>query len=136
MRQKANIHAAAAESLYPDPALLMPENNLRFLQQCIARFRDINFADQDSGRVYLSMLCGRVVWSDPQLLQRAMLSADTRAALGIITPEGFAHSSNAAGPKYLREIGAAEKIPTLGRWGCGARGNTAHCARHPHQRRP
>jgi hypothetical protein len=116
--RRANIHAAAAGSLYNDPALLKPENNLGFLQQCIARFRDINFADQDTGRVYLRILSGRAVWTDPQWLERAMLSADTRAALSTITAAGFSQSNSGAGPNYLQETAAAEKIPTLGRWGC------------------
>ena len=100
--------------------MLDPENNLRFLQQCVSRFRDINFADQDTGRVYLSMLSGRAIWADPQLLERVMLSADIRAALGIIAPEGFSHLSSEAVPKYLQQMAATEKIPTLGRWGYGA----------------
>jgi hypothetical protein len=115
--RRANIHAAAAESLYNDPALLKPENNLGFLQQCIARFRDINFADQDTGRVYLRILSGRAVWTDPEWLERAMLCADTRAALSIITAAGLSQSNSDARPNYLQEAGAAEKIPTLGRWG-------------------
>jgi hypothetical protein len=115
--RRANIHAAAAESLYADPALLKAENNLGFLQQCIARFRDINFADQETGRVYLSILSGRAVWSDPEWLERAMSSADTRAALGGITATGLPQSSSDARAKYLQEIAAPEKIPTLGRWG-------------------
>jgi hypothetical protein len=118
--RRTNIHAAAAEFLYADAAVLDPENNLRFLQQCVSRFRDINFADQDTGRVYLSMLSGRAIWADPQVLERAMLSADIRAALGIIAPEGFSHLSSEAVPKYLQQMAATEKIPTLGRWGYGA----------------
>jgi hypothetical protein len=46
-----------------------------------------------------------------------MFSADTRAALGSITAAGFAQAKCDARPKYLQEIAAAEKIPTLGRWG-------------------
>lgn len=117
--RRANIHAAAAEALYADPALLRPENNLGFLQRCVARFRDIHFADQDTGRVYLSILSGRVVWTDPPLFERAMLSADTRAALGMFASAGFSQSDSEAHPKYLQEMAAAEKIPTLGRWGRG-----------------
>ena len=115
--RRANIHAAAAESLYADPAVLRPENNLGFLQRCVARFRDLHFADQDTGRVYLSILSGRVMWTDPRLFERAMSSADTQAALGMFAAAGFSQSSSAARPKYLQEMAGAEKIPTLGRWG-------------------
>jgi hypothetical protein len=117
--RRANVHAAAAESLYADPALLRPENNLGFLQHCVARFRDIHFADQDTGRVYLSILSGRVVWTDPPLFERAMSSADTQAALGMFASAGFSQLISEARPKYLQEMAAGEKIPTLGRWGRG-----------------
>jgi hypothetical protein len=117
--RRANVHAAAAESLYADPALLRPENNLGFLQHCVARFRDIHFADQDTGRVYLSILSGKVVWTDPPLFERAMSSADTQAALGMFASAGFSQLISEARPKYLQEMAAGEKIPTLGRWGRG-----------------
>jgi len=118
--RKANINATAAEFLYADTALLAPENNLGFLQQCVERFRDVNFADQDTGRVYLRIVSGRTIWADRELFQRAILSADNRKALFAVAPTVFDFADLAeSGPKFLQEIVAAEQVPTLGLWGRG-----------------
>ena len=117
--RRANINATAAEFLYANTPLLAPENNLGFLRQCADRFRNVNFADQDSGRVYLSMVSGRTVWADRELLERAILSADTRAALCAIASTAFDGAGIDPRPKYLQELLGPEQIPTLGRWGCG-----------------
>jgi hypothetical protein len=118
--RRANINANAAEFLYADTALLAPEHNVGFLQQCVERFRDVNFADQGTGRVYLSIVSARAVWVDREMLERAILSPDTRAALFAIAPTVFDRgASTNADPKFLKEIVAPEQIQTLGRWGAG-----------------
>ena len=58
--RRVNIDAAAPESLYSDKRLLAPENNTGFLRQCVDRFREINFADQNTGRIYLRIASGRL----------------------------------------------------------------------------
>jgi hypothetical protein len=118
--RRTNINATAAEFLYADAALLAPENNLSFLKQCVERFRDVNFADQDTGRAYLSIVSGRTVWVDRELLERAILSADTRAALFAIAPTAFDRPGVDARPRYVQASVASEQIPTLGRWGRAA----------------
>jgi hypothetical protein len=119
--RRANINATGVASLYSNQALLAPEHNLSFLQQCVGRFREVNFADQDSGRIYLSLVSGRTVWSDRALLARAVLSSDTRAALSVIAASALDGASNEVKPGHLQEIETAAQSPTLGRWGCGAR---------------
>jgi hypothetical protein len=119
--RRANINATGVESLYTNPALLAPERNLGFLQQCICKFHAVNFADQDSGRIYLSMVSGRTVWADRELLARAILNADTCAALSAIEAATLDWASADLRPRRLQEIEAAAQSPTLGRWGCGAR---------------
>jgi hypothetical protein len=118
--RRANINATAARFLHADPALLEPEKNLVFLQQCVARFRSINFADQDTGRVYLRIVAGRSVWADRELLAPALVSADTRAAVGAVAPTAFACASADARPQFLQEIETPAHSPTLGRWGRSA----------------
>jgi hypothetical protein len=61
-----------------------PEHNAGFLRQCIDRFREVNFADQGSGRVYLSVVSGTPASCDRDALQLAITDAETRA--GILTP--------------------------------------------------
>jgi hypothetical protein len=116
--RRANINATGEGSLYTNPALLAPGDNLGFLQQCVDRFREVNFADQDSGRIYLTLVSGRTVWTDRELLARAILSADTRAALSVIAPAARDWASTDVRPRRLQEIEAAAQSPTLGRWGC------------------
>jgi hypothetical protein len=116
--RKANIHATAPEFLYADTTLLAPENNLDFLRQCIARFREINFADQSSGRIYLSMVSGSAAWVDREALEQAILGADARAALRATAASVFARAvPMSEAPRYLRNLAADRQIPTLGRWG-------------------
>ena len=56
--RRVNIAATAPEFLYGDTKLLAPESNTAFLRQCIDRFREINFAVQDTGRIYLRISPG------------------------------------------------------------------------------
>src|SRR5438034_8947301 len=42
--RRVHLDAAAPESLYRDRALLAPEHNAAFLQQCVDRLHAINFA--------------------------------------------------------------------------------------------
>jgi hypothetical protein len=118
--RRTNINATRAELLFADAALLAPENNLAFLKQCVERFRDVNFADQQSGRIYLSIVSARVAWVDPSMLERAILSPHTRAALFAIAAAVFdRETSKDVAPRFLREILGSEQIQTLGRWGSG-----------------
>ena len=114
--RRVNINATAAEHLYADRGMLTPQKNLGFLSQCVERFRNVNFAEQDSGRIYLSIVAGRAVWADRGLLERASLSADTCIALRAIAATALDLSSVDARPRYLQDIAASERIPTLGRW--------------------
>jgi len=115
--RRANINATAARFLHDDPALLAPEKNVGFLRQCVARFHSVNFADQDTGRMYLSIVSGTAVWADGELLARSLSSADTRAALDAVAPTAASCASADARPKYLQEIETPAHSPTLGRWG-------------------
>jgi hypothetical protein len=118
--RRVNIDATAVESLYIDMALQAPESNLAFFRQCMDRFRHINFAEQRTGRVYLSLVAGNPVWADRELLEQAILSPDTRAALSATVPAVFDHAMpTAEEPRFLKDIVAREQLQTLGRWGAG-----------------
>jgi hypothetical protein len=117
--RRANINATGAQLLYADTALLAPQNNLSFLRKCVQQFRHVNFADQDSGRVYLRILTGATLWADRDLLERVVLNADTRAAIADIAPTAFARAEGQAEPRFLQAMAAPERFPTLGRWGDG-----------------
>jgi hypothetical protein len=114
--RRVNIEASAADLLFQQQALLAPEKNTAFLRQCTERFREINFADQATGRVFVRMVSGKPVWLDREVLARAACKPDVRAGLIAIVPDVFGRSESTAGePQYLRES-LDPRTLTLGRW--------------------
>jgi hypothetical protein len=116
--RRVDVDARAPDRLYADPSLLAPALNTGFLRECANRFRDVNFADQATGRVYLRLESGAAVWADPDALVRASGDADTRAGVAAIAPKVYSGGVPAPdGPRRLRHDAAGQAIPTLGRWG-------------------
>jgi hypothetical protein len=116
--RRVNIDATAPEFLYSDKRLLAPENNTGFLRQCIDRFREINFADQATGRIYARIVSGSPVWADREALEQAASNLDTRAGLLATLPSVLDDAVAAPDrPMYLSDIAATETFHTLGRWG-------------------
>jgi hypothetical protein len=113
--RKVNIDATAATELFASPPLLAPERNTGFLKDCVNRFREINFAHQSTGRVYLHIIADQVSWVDPQALARAIEDADTRAALHAVIPAAFDPSRPA--PSRPQFLARSEQRKTVGRWG-------------------
>ncbi len=118
--RRVNIDASGPESLYSDPALLAPERNTGFLTQCVGRFREVNFAEQATGRVYARLVSGRLGGVDAPVLAQACAMPDTRAGLLAAAPAIFDAAQPALHqPMHLREMIDAGRIHTLGRWGGG-----------------
>ena len=116
--RRVNVDATAPEHLYGDGELLRPETNAGFLRQCVERFREVNFADQDTGRVYLSIVSGRPVWSDREALDLASANPETHAGILATIPAALDRAVPAAGgPRYLSERIGGERFDTLGAWG-------------------
>ena len=116
--RRVNVNATTPELLYNDEGLLAPEINTGFLKQCIDKFREINFADQDTGRIYLRIVSGKPVWADREALERAASDPDTRAGLLAMASAAFDRALPAPDrPIYLSEITGAKQARTLGRWG-------------------
>ena len=116
--RRVNIDATAPEFLYSERALLAPERNTQFLRQCVARFRGVNFADQDTGRIYLRVESGKPVWADDQALAQALSDPDTRAGLGNAIPglDGTLPGGPNR-PRHVTEAMGDRQLHTLGRWG-------------------
>jgi len=115
---RVNVDAAAAEFLYADRTLLDPEHNTGFLRRCIGGFREVNFADQATGRIYLRIESGVPVWKDADLLQSAISDPDTLSGLNAVAPGALRGEVAQVGhPEYLRGEGGAGSAPTLGSWG-------------------
>lgn len=116
--RRVNINAKSPEALYEDRSLLAPERNTVFLRQCVERFREVHFAVQATGRIYLRLAAGKPVWVDHDVLAQVAADPDTRAGLRDSVPEILDPALPApAQPAYLPRRGDGGRIDTLGRWG-------------------
>ena len=93
-----------------------PRANAAFLVECVRRFREVNFADQASGRIYARVESGRLAWTDPEALAAAASDADTRAGLDVSVPGIFDAPSSGSAASLTERFGS-QRIHTLGRWG-------------------
>jgi hypothetical protein len=118
---RVDINATTPQGLYPDRALLAAKHNVGFLKRSIQAFREVNFAEQDTGRVYVRIRGGAPVMIDPEALPRAAQDPNIRAALLAVAPGVLsAPARPLEQPLYLSEIeGPAGQQPTLGQWGRG-----------------
>jgi hypothetical protein len=116
---RVNVDAPSPEFLYADRTLLDPQHNTRFLRRCcMDGFREVNFADQATGRIYLRIRSGTPVWRDGTLMQSAMADPDTLDALKAVAPLALGGEvAETGGPQYLRGQGGIGAAPTLGQWG-------------------
>jgi hypothetical protein len=116
--RKVNIDATNPAQLFGNQALLAPERNTTFLRNCVDTFRECNFCNQRTGRIYLKLLAGRLAWVDPEALAEALADTDTRAGLHEVAPTALEATSSAApAPLFLAP---AEQLKTVGRWGSAA----------------
>ena len=113
--RKVNINATAPSELFANQELLAPERNTGFLRDCVGRFRESNFADQRTGRIYLKILSGQVAWVDPEALAQAIADADVRASLQAVASAALEGASPA--PRQPTYIARHEQRQTVGRWG-------------------
>ena len=111
--RKIDIGAAGPGAVYPGGEAMRPEHNARFLAECVRRLPAVNFADRDTGRVYARAEGGRLAWTDPEALARAITDGETRVGLLAVLPEALGH----AGPKRPVEVLRADRFHTLGQWG-------------------
>jgi len=119
--RRVNVDATAPERLFDDPMLLAADRNAGFLRQCVAAFREVSFADQASGRVYLRIAAGVPVWADREALAKAIADPDTRAGLMAAAPAAFDRAVPSPDhPTFLRELTGPERMHTLGAWGAPA----------------
>jgi hypothetical protein len=111
--RRVNVAAREAAAVYPGAADMAAARNTQFLEQCARRLPRLNFADRDSGRVWLRIAQGRVQWLDPVALAQALHDSETCAGIGAIAPQVLANTGAAAEPAWLPP---EERIHTLGDW--------------------
>jgi hypothetical protein len=115
---RIDVDATAAEFLYRDRSLLVAEKNMNFLKRCVATFHRVNFAEQSSGRIYLRIERGRPLFKDGAVLDRAVQSPDTLAAIRAVSPDALTGSvPEAPQAAHLAAKGGRGSPPTLGQWG-------------------
>jgi hypothetical protein len=115
---RIDVEATAAESLYSDRALLSPDKNVDFLRRCVETFRQVNFADQASGRVYLRIECGTPIVKDAAAFDSAARAPDTLAGIRAVAPDALkGRVPDAQQAQYLRVQEDANPLPALGQWG-------------------
>jgi hypothetical protein len=115
---RLHVDAANAESLYADRALLQPERNVAFLKSCVASFRFVNFADQDSGRIYLRIESGTPRYTDRTAFAAAVLDPDTLAGIRAVAADAILGNVPVADRvEYLDATAGGWSLPTLGQWG-------------------
>ena len=113
--RKINVNATNPSEVYPDRPHMAPEKNLEFLTECVRRFPRVNFADRDTGRIYVRMESGRLTWFDARFSATVVRNADSRAAIHALAPGALESESSGANssPQYLDR----GRFYTLGRWG-------------------
>jgi len=109
---RVDVNATDPASLYLDRAMLAPKYNVGFLKRSIDAFQQVNFAEQDTGRIYLRVQAGVPVMVDRDALQKALQDPNTRAALDVVVTGGLPKTIDH--PQYLEDSPAE---PTLGQWG-------------------
>lgn len=116
--RKVNVEARSPAALYPDPGVLAPERNASFLAACVARIRVVNFADQATGRIWLSVVEGKPAWADHPALQRALANPDVRAGLEVAVPSLSATTPESGAA--ARVLADEERLHTVGDWGAAS----------------
>jgi hypothetical protein len=115
---RIDVDATAPEYLYPDPKLLVAERNVDFLSRCVKSFQWVNFAEQDSGQVYLRIERGRPMQLERSAFEKAMQSPDTLAAIRAVAPAALSGEvPEAPRAAFLDAMSGRGLPPTLGQWG-------------------
>ncbi|MFO1310474.1 MAG: hypothetical protein U1F41_00250 [Burkholderiales bacterium] len=105
--RRLNVDAHDPASLYRDPRELEIASNVGFLRRCLAEIREVHFADQASGRIWLSVRGGAIEYVDAP-------PDSARAVLDVVLP-GLP-STRSEATRYLE---AAESVHTVGTWRTG-----------------
>jgi hypothetical protein len=124
---KVNVNATVPQALYDSRARLDAASNSGFLRRCVETFRQICFADQTTGRIYIRAASGKPLAVDREALARAVADIDTLEGLRSVVPDALSDAVPAIGaPMYLRDApGQTERPETIGQWGAAAPGLSA-----------
>ncbi|MFO1304459.1 MAG: hypothetical protein U1F54_12045 [Burkholderiales bacterium] len=105
--RRLNVDAHDPESLYRNASELEVAVNVGFLRRCLSEIREVNFADQATGRVWLTVRDGAIEYVDAP-------PEGARGVLDVVLPALPATRSDAT-----RYLDAAESVHTVGTWRTG-----------------
>jgi hypothetical protein len=126
--RRVNVAASVPEQLYLDCSRLAPEHNTAFLQRCSGHFREVNFAEQATGRIYLRMVSGRPAAADRELLQRAIADDDTLAGVRAVAPAALDGELPRPDQAEFVQRASGTREATLGHWGTPGTLGVSACA--------
>jgi len=115
--RRVNVAAREAAAVYPGTDDMAAARNTQFLEQCVRRLPRVNFADHDSGRIWLRMVQGRAVWQDPAALAEALRNPETRAGITAIAPQIIEARTATAIAETPEQLTGDGRTHTLGAWG-------------------
>jgi hypothetical protein len=118
---RIDINATSPQALYARRDQLRAAQNVDFLKRCVTHFRTVNFADQDTGRIYLRIEVGQPTYRDGALLLIALSDPETFAGIEAVAPTVINGDMVHAAPLYLQGEDGGGAPPTLGKWGRGLR---------------
>jgi hypothetical protein len=102
--QRIDVDAQEPQSLYREVDDLNVPRNLDFMRQCLREFREVNFAEQRTGRIYLGVERGVITYVDaPPDAAKDVLSQ-------VLPGTSFVKSE---APRFLD---AGERVHTVGAW--------------------
>ncbi|MGA2840738.1 MAG: hypothetical protein ABSG18_11250 [Steroidobacteraceae bacterium] len=114
---RINVNASAPALLYANRNLLAAEHNTAFLRRCIGEFRNVNFVEQATGRIYLRIDSGVPVWKDTATLETMLGDSDTRVGVqSVATDALLARASGTGRSRYLSSSDGDPHSSTLGQW--------------------
>ncbi len=123
--RRVNVHASAAQELYPDPAAVSPAACTGLLVQCARQFSELILADQSSGHAWLHWRDQQLRVLDAPLARQALARPINRiaaeamfgaAAVAGARRQAEAEGAGDAAPMHVRSLLADMSIHTLGTW--------------------
>ena len=84
--KRIDIGAASPDEVYPCPENMQPDNNTKFLKQCMKLIHKINIAAPDTDKVMARIEHGRLSWFDQAAIDKACTNPEIAAGLSILAP--------------------------------------------------
>jgi hypothetical protein len=107
---KIDVDATGPEEVYRDREAMAAENSTGFLAACARRLPALNFAERESGRIYLCIEAGRPAWVEPRALAAALEDPDSQAGILAVAP-----TAREAPARRAEDVPPIERRGTLGR---------------------